>query len=96
MDMLETKRQEIDQIDQALADLLIRRMEITGQIGVYKAEHGLPVLHTGREKEVLAQVMDRAPQDDEALRDALKTIFQTIMAASRQDQEKKIEYRRNG
>ncbi len=96
MDMLESMRQEIDEIDQSLADLLIRRMEITGQIGVYKAERGLPVLQTGREETVLAQVMDRAPQDDEALRSALRTIFQTIMAVSRQGQEQKIEDRRNG
>ncbi len=41
-------RQEIDEIDQMLLDLLSKRMRVSREIGSYKQQHNMPVLQTER------------------------------------------------
>ena len=74
-------RQEIDQLDGQLARLFLRRMEICREVGAYKKANGLPVLDPGREQELLAakSALTEDPKD----RQALRTLFETIMAESR-------------
>ena len=94
METIETLRKEIDRIDQDLTDLLLQRMQITAKIGNLKAEQGMHVLQQDREKVVLAQVLARVPEDDAAAREAVRAIFEAIMAQSRKAQEQKIKDRR--
>lgn len=54
MTELEQYRREIDAIDGELVQLFLRRMEITGNVGRYKQERGIPVLDAGRERQVIA------------------------------------------
>ena len=44
MTELEGYRRQIDAIDAQLVELFLRRMEVTGAVGRYKQERGLPVL----------------------------------------------------
>ena len=54
MSDLEQYRQEIDELDEQLVRLFLRRMEVTGKVGEYKLAHGMQVLDRGRERRVLA------------------------------------------
>ena len=44
MSDLEQYRQEIDELDEQLVRLFLRRMEVTGKVGEYKLAHGMQVL----------------------------------------------------
>ena len=46
-------RKQIDEIDDQLIDLLAKRMRISREIGLYKKEHGMTILQTGRYSEIL-------------------------------------------
>ena len=46
-------RYQIDNIDEGLLELLGKRMRVSYEIGVYKKEHNMPILHTLRYGEIL-------------------------------------------
>ena len=50
MSDLEQYRQEIDELDEQLVRLFLRRMEVTGKVGEYKLAHGMQVLDRERER----------------------------------------------
>ena len=83
MDDLKELRREIDAVDRQMVELFRRRMEITRQVGEYKAAHGLPVLDQARERQVLTEKGELA---GEKLRPAVIKLYQTIMALSRRQQ----------
>lgn len=49
MNELENTRKEIETIDRQMAELFVRRMEMSARIGEYKAENALPVRDAERE-----------------------------------------------
>jgi len=55
-------RSSIDNIDAALIHLLAERFKITQDVGVYKAEVGLPAADPGREDEQVARLRELAEQ----------------------------------
>lgn len=57
---LTTLRQQIDQIDNDLIELLSKRMRISREIGTYKQEHNMPVFQAGRYDDVLRSRMKSA------------------------------------
>ena len=83
MDELQDLRREIDAIDRELVELFRRRMDVTARVGAYKRERGIPVLDQERERQVLRNKGELA---GEALRPAVITLYQTIMALSRRQQ----------
>ena len=80
---LNTLRQEIDRIDRQIVELFRQRMDVTRQVGEYKQANGIPVLDQERERQVLQNKGELA---GEALRPAVTTLYQTIMALSRRQQ----------
>jgi 3-deoxy-D-arabino-heptulosonate 7-phosphate (DAHP) synthase len=46
-------RDQIDDIDEQLLELLAKRMRISREIGVYKKEHNMPILQSPRYSEIL-------------------------------------------
>ena len=56
-------RNTIDQIDDQMLELFVRRMEVARDVAAYKKEHGLPILDSGREREVLNRVTERRGRD---------------------------------
>lgn len=79
MESLQNARNEIDVIDQEMAKLFQRRMEVCRDIAEYKRERGLPILDATRENAVIAKGLARIadPQLQEYyacfLRDMMKT-----------------------
>ena len=89
MSDLEQYRQEIDELDEQLVRLFLRRMEVTGKVGEYKLAHGMQVLDRERERRVLAKraslAVDIRQEED------VKELFQTIMAISRRRQQELLD-----
>lgn len=76
---LEELRKEIDQIDNELINLFIKRMNCSKQVGLYKKEHGLPILNPAREQEILNSVKEKG----EPYGFAAQQLFSNIMELSR-------------
>lgn len=72
----------LDGIDRQLVGLLVRRQELSRDIGAYKAAHGLPVRDPEREAQVLRSRGDLAP----AHRAEVERLYETLMALSREQQ----------
>ena len=83
MDELQQYREEIDRIDRQMVELFRQRMAVTGQVGQYKLERGIPVLDAQRERQVL---QDKARLVEGDLRPGVTTLFQTMMSISRRQQ----------
>lgn len=85
MDLLELRKQ-IDDIDEQLIPLLLKRMEVSKGVAAYKVEHNIPVLNAQREQEILDDVAEKCGEQG----DAMKTVFSAIMDTSRALQHKII------
>lgn len=59
MDLTEI-RGKIDKVDEVLLDSFLKRMELSRQVAEYKAANSLPTLNKGREREILAKVMEKS------------------------------------
>lgn len=81
-------RTQIDGIDDQIVELFKQRMGYADQIGAYKREHGLPVLDRTREREKIAEVTAKVPED---MQDNVDVLFQLIMEASRTRQYKLVD-----
>lgn len=73
-------RREIDDIDAQLLSLFTQRMDVAAAIAEYKKENGIPVLDSGRERQKLLDVADKAP---EALRDYAVSLYSLLFELSR-------------
>lgn len=85
MDLVELRKQ-IDAIDSQLIPLLLDRMEVAKGVAEYKVNNGIPVLNEKREQEILDNVAEKCGEQGEAI----KTVFSSIMDASRALQHKII------
>ncbi|MBO0709366.1 MAG: chorismate mutase [Candidatus Dormibacteraeota bacterium] len=85
-DRLTALREELDQIDQRLVQVLEERFRVTREVGRLKAEVGLPPVDIAREERILARlgtVARRAHLDPELLRGIYRRIFDTVVAEHR-------------
>lgn len=57
-------RQQIDQIDDELLELLIKRFGIVKQVGEYKKKQNLPIVNETREEEVLKRLKQKAEEQN--------------------------------
>ena len=87
MDLMEL-RNEIDEIDDAILELFIKRLNIAENIAKYKAANSLPVLSAAREQEILSRIRELA--GDEKAEYAEK-IFASILEISKEYQNRRIE-----
>ena len=70
-------RNEIDELDDSLVQLLARRMDISRRIGIYKREHNMKILQTDRYNEILAKITEKGVLTDiDAV--FLKKVFDTV------------------
>ncbi len=82
-------REQLDDIDANLVALYEKRMEVCGQVALYKQQTGKPVLDATREKEKLTAVRNMVEYAENA--DAIENLFKQIMADSRQLQKRIID-----
>ncbi len=86
---LEDWRKEIDAVDLEILSLIRQRTVIAREIGVLKAQAGLPIVDLNREKEVLKRIsekIDNLPENK-----SIVYIFKEIIRESRQIQIKTIK-----
>ena len=77
---LQEIRTQLDGIDRQLADLFAQRMRAVAQVAQYKKEHNLPILDTGREREIMNRVTLQTGND---LEHYTKLLYQTLFSVSR-------------
>ena len=85
MDLSEL-RSEINQIDDEILRLFLRRMEVAGQVADYKREHNLPIYQPQREREILKKVADKAGPDQGGY---ARVLFSMLMELSKSAQNKR-------
>ena len=85
MTRLEKDREEIDQIDEALAGLFEKRFTIIRDVIDYKIENRLPILDSGRESEIVEKNTERVQDDD--IRMYFKRFYRSMLELSREFQE---------
>lgn len=78
-------RNEIDNIDKELVELLEKRMNIVKNVAIYKKNNNLPVLDSSREGEVLQKNV--ALIKDENLKNSIQEILKSIMDVSKELQK---------
>ncbi len=86
---LKDYRKELDTIDDQMVGLFCRRMEIAGQIAEYKKQNGMPVLDSGREREKLAQVCGKVPQEME---NYTSVLYSSLFELSRSYQNQQMQH----
>ena len=85
MTRLEKDREEIDQIDAALAGLFEKRFTVVRDIIDYKIENRLPILDSGRESEIIEKSSGCVQDDD--IRMYFKRFYRNMLELSREFQE---------
>ena len=81
-------RGQIDEIDDELVRLFIRRMDVASQIADYIKEHDLPIFVPAREREILQEVAQKAGPE---MAGYTRILYSTIFELSRSYQGKRNE-----
>lgn len=76
-EILKTLRNEIDQVDSQLLELISRRIEISGKIGQYKKTHKMTILQVSRWQQLLEDRLSQAQKLGLA-QDFVRDIYQLI------------------
>ena len=79
-------RNEINQIDDEILNLFLRRMDVAEQVADYKREHNLPILQPQREREILKKVADAAGPEKSGY---ARVLFSMLMELSKSSQNKR-------
>ena len=79
-------RNEINQIDDEILRLFLRRMEVAGQVADYKRENNLPIYQPQREREILKKVADQAGPEQGGY---ARVLFSMLMELSKSAQNKR-------
>lgn len=72
-------RQQIDELDNELLEVLNKRMRVSREIGQYKKEHRMPVLQIGRHDEIMqtrARLAEEMGMSGEFMRNVLSAIHE--------------------
>lgn len=88
MASLEELREQLDQIDDKIAELYEERMEICARVGEYKIQAGRKVFDRQREKEKLADVASKVK--GEFNRKGIQELYQQLMSMSRKLQYQQL------
>ncbi|MBQ7415482.1 MAG: bifunctional chorismate mutase/prephenate dehydratase [Oscillospiraceae bacterium] len=79
-------RGQIDQIDDQLVKLFCQRMDVAAQVADYKREHNLPILVPAREREILAEVAQKAGPE---MANYSRVLYSMLFELSRSYQSKR-------
>ena len=86
---LQTIRSEIAQVDDRMAELFVRRMQLVQDVAAYKKTYGLPVLDAGQEARVLERGGERV--QDAQLSGYYRSFLQNMMDLSKQYQHRLMD-----
>ena len=82
-------RDEIDEIDRKLVELLAQRLRLVMRVGEYKRANGLAIYDAERERDLLARVGNAAPSPLEPA--MAQRIFQCVIQESRELEKRHVE-----
>ena len=88
MTELEKLRNEINAIDEQMAQLFERRMQTSGSIAAYKREHGLSVRDRAREQQLIDH--NRSYIEDAEIETFYIRFLEVLMDLSRQYQARQM------
>lgn len=88
MEDLDHLRKQIDEIDDALVKLFLKRMEIVCRVADYKMKNGMEVLVKSREEQIINRYTKNI--EEEAVKSQLREFLQELMRISRKVQTEKI------
>lgn len=77
---LKSMRDEIDRIDDEMAELFRKRASVAEKVAEYKRRNNMAVFQGGREAEVLERAAEHVPDD---LKDGARLFFTTLMDISK-------------
>lgn len=89
MEDLKQLRDRIDEIDEKIVRLFEERMETVLKVAEYKKQNNVPILNTGREKEVIEKNINRLKNKD--FGDSLEKFFIYMMNLSKDEQKKIVK-----
>ncbi len=78
-------REKIDSVDDKLNSLFVERMELAKKVAEYKKENNMPVLNRKREREIIARLTEKNPEE---LSTYTKILYNTLFDVSRSYQGK--------
>lgn len=84
---LQQLRNEIDKTDEEILSLFVRRMGLCAEVAEFKRVNNLPVLQSGREKEVIDRITAKTPDE---LKDGASALFCGIMDISKTLQQRRL------
>lgn len=87
---LEQLRKEIDQIDDQMTDLYVKRMDLVKEVIKAKKQSGKAVLDVDRERNILLRICSNVNEDMQLY---LKRVFETIFETSRAYQSLNADYK---
>lgn len=95
---LKKLREELDLLDEEMVRLLLKRFEITQEVGQTKLDFDMPILDQNREKilldkidnQIMRLVEPNSAQKTIDLQNAIRHIYETVLIHSKELQ-KKIE-----
>ena len=73
-------RKEIDEIDEQMVELFVKRMGISAQVADYKKANNLPIFVPAREREILTDVAATAGSE---MGDSTRVLYSMICELSR-------------
>lgn len=76
-ELLKPYRDQIDQLDDQIVDLLVKRLSIVRDVAIVKAKAGIPVVIEERIKDVIDRVAERAGEENE---DMICEVYALLMA----------------
>lgn len=80
---LKKLRNEIDEINNELCNLLIKRLKAAGKIVEIKERNNLPVTDWKREEEIRAKLFANMKQEEEIYRPFLEEIITNVMNSTK-------------
>ncbi len=73
-------RKHIDEVDDQMLELFLRRMDLSEEVAAYKSAHHLPLLNRQREREILADVGTKAGGKERYAHRLFSTLFELSRA----------------
>ena len=89
MASLNETRKKINEIDKAMAELFVKRMEAAAEVAEYKSKHGLPIFDAAREDDVIRRNSELVESDE--IRAYYVNFMKNNMAVSKSYQSKLLE-----
>ncbi len=83
MEEIHELRREINEIDDEILSLFLRRMDVAAKVADYKREHELPILVPAREREILKRVAESAGPEQGGY---ARVLFSMLMELSKSHQ----------